>query len=240
MNRLIATIRRDMTVQYRYRLYAVTGFMVLVWGVLLRLVARVGQADAGALVPAFLVFNLIITTFYFMAALLLFEKDEGTLTALVTTPLRGRDYLASKVVTLTLLALVESLLIVVLLFGTAYRWIPLLGGTTLLGVMYVLAGFISVVRYDAINAWLMPSVVVVTALVLPLLAHFGLVGSWLYYLHPTGPALRLVEAAFVPMQPGVVGLAAAAALLWTGAAFMWARRRFQRFVVRTARTSSYR
>ena len=234
MNRLLATLRRDITLQNRYRLYAVSGFMVLVWGVLLSLFPQTARANAALLVPAFMVFNLIVTTFFFMAALLLLEKGEGTLAAIIATPLRDAEYLASKVLTLTLLALAESLLIIVLLFGTDVHWGLLLSGATLLSALYVLVGFIAVVRYDSINAWLMPSVVVVTFLMLPLLPHFGLTSPLPFYLHPTWPALRLVEAAYVPVSSGQKIYAAGTALLWLGVAFGWARHQFRRFVVRTA------
>jgi fluoroquinolone transport system permease protein len=234
MNRLLATLRRDVMLQNRYRLYAVSGIMVLVWGVLLSLIVRNLQADAALLVPAFIVFNLIVTTFYFMAALLLLERDEGMLTVIVTTPLRAVEYLSSKVLSLTVLALVESLLIILLLFGAHAQWAPLLAGATLLGMQYVLVGFISVVRYDSINEWLMPSVPVVVILVLPLLAHFGFVSHQLFYLHPTWPALRLVEAAYAPVAGGELMLAGAAAACWLGLTAHWARRRFLHFVIRTA------
>ena len=37
---------------------------------------RTPQADAATLVPVFLVFNLVITTFYFVAGIVLLEKGE--------------------------------------------------------------------------------------------------------------------------------------------------------------------
>jgi fluoroquinolone transport system permease protein len=234
MTRFPATLWRDIIQQNRYGLYAISGAMVLVWGVLLSLLLRNLHAGAAVLVPAFVVFNLIITTFYFMAALLLLERDEGMLSVIITTPLRDVEYLASKVVSLTVLALAESLLIVILLFGVRAQWGPLLAGATLLGAQYVLLGFMSVVRYDSINEWLMPSVAVVIILVLPLLAHFGFVSRQFFYLHPTWPALRLVQAAYIPVGGGEIVLAGGGAALWLGLMFVWARRRFRRFVILTA------
>jgi fluoroquinolone transport system permease protein len=238
MKRFFATLRLDVQLQYRYRIYAVSGFMILVWGVLLSLFPQTARLYAATLVPAFLVFNLIVTTFYFMAALILLEKDEGMLTVLVTTPLRDLEYLGSKVLTLTFVALAESLLIVVLLFGTEFHWLPLLSGTTLLGALYVCVGFITVVRYDAINAWLIPSMVVVTILVLPLLAHFGMTSPLWFYLHPCWPALRLMEAAYAPVTTGQMACVAGAAVFWPAVSLIWARQWFRRFVVRTAGMSS--
>lgn len=236
MRRLLATLRRDVVLQVRYRLYAVSVFVVVVWGVLLSLLPVAARTDAAVIVPAFLVFNLIVTTFYFVGALVLLEKDEGMLAAIVTTPLRDAEYLLSKVITLTALGVAESLLVVVLLFGARFRWELLLTGTVLLGALYVLAGFLAVARHDSLNEWLLPSVPVVMLLLLPLLGHFGLVDRRLFWLHPAAPGLLLLQAACGPSSQGEIAWGVLGSLAWLGVGFAWARRRFDRFVVRTAGT----
>ena len=125
MKRLVSVFRWDVTLQYRYKFVAVSVGMVLFWGSLFSLIPGIGRVDAGVVVPAFFVINLYVTTFYFISGLVLFEKSEGVLTMLAATPLRDVEYLLSKVVSLTLLALVESLLIVVAVLGTVGEWVPL-------------------------------------------------------------------------------------------------------------------
>jgi fluoroquinolone transport system permease protein len=233
--RLVATIRRDVALQARYRLYAVSVFVVVVLGGVLHLLPGAARADALLVVPAFVLFNVVVTTFYFVGALVLLERDEGTLTALVATPLRDAEYLLSKVITLTALAAVETLLVVLLLFGLGFDWPLLLAGTMLLGALFVLVGFVSVVRYASIDRWLMPSVPAVTALMLPALSHFGLVGEWLYYAHPAGPAFLLLRAASgAEVVATSVAFGRVGALAWVAVAFVWARRRYERHVVREA------
>jgi fluoroquinolone transport system permease protein len=234
VRRLFATMRRDVTLQIRYRLYAVSVFVVLVWGVLLSLLPVAARTETAMVVPAFVVFNLIVTTFYFVGALVLLERDEGMLSAIVTTPLRDAEYLLSKVITLTALAVAESLLVVVLLFGVRFRWDLLLAGTAFLGALYVLAGFLAVARHDSLNEWLLPSVPVVMFLMLPLLAHFGLVDRRLFWFHPAAPGLLLLQAACAPSSNGEIAYGVLGSLAWLGAGFTWARRRFDRFVVRAA------
>ena len=231
MKRLISVFRWDVTLQYRYKFVAVSVGMVLFWGVLFSLIPGIGRADAGVVVPAFFVINLYVTTFYFISGLVLFEKSEGIPTMLATTPLRDVEYLLSKVVSLTLLALVESLLIVLAVLGAGGEWVPLLSGAFLLGALFALAGFIVVVRYDSINSFLIPSVLYVTALLLPLLPHFGLADRTIFYLHPAEPALALMRAAYMPKGVWEMVYAVAAALGWVGIGFIVARRRFYRFVV---------
>ena len=97
MRRFLASLRRDALLLVRYKLVAVSLFVVVFLGGLLRFVPEAMRPAPDAIVPAFVVVNFMVTTFYFMCGLVLFEKGEAVLTALVTTPLRDREYLLSKV-----------------------------------------------------------------------------------------------------------------------------------------------
>jgi hypothetical protein len=98
----------------------------------------------------------------------------------------------------------------------------------------VLAGFIAVARFDSLNEYLLPAIPIVVALMLPLLDHFGLVRSPLFYLHPVQPALVLMRAAFAPAPPWQIAYGVLGSLFWLWVASIWARHSFSRFVVRTA------
>jgi fluoroquinolone transport system permease protein len=219
---LSAAIRNDVVLQVRYGLYAVSLVMVLFWGALLVGASRNLSLSTAALLPALVVVNLLITTLYFMAALVLFEKAEGVLAALVVTPLGSSSYLFSKAISLTLLATVETFAIAAIVFKDI-RWPSAIAGSLFLGFFYVCAGFIAVSPFSSINRFLMPSVLVVTFLLLPLLGHFELVPRSLMLLHPIEPSLRLMTGGGLP--------AAAAACGWCVAAFFLAKRAFDRFVV---------
>jgi len=185
-------------------------------------------------IPTLLMLNLIITTYFYVAALVLLEKDEGTLAGLVVTPLRPYEYLMSKVVSLTLLAIVETLLVVVLVFGVHFRPFPILAGMIMLGAFYTLAGFVAAARYDAINAYLLPAGVGVGLLILPLIDHLSLWHNPIFWLHPTQPALVLLRSAFgrAAVWETTYGLLGGA--FWLGLSLLWARRIFRHFVIRTA------
>jgi hypothetical protein len=86
--------------------------------------------------------NLLINGFFFMAGLVLLEKGEGTLEAQVVTPLRTGEYLASKVITLTVLSLLESVLLVLLAVGLDINWLALLAGVALMTPLLALAGYL--------------------------------------------------------------------------------------------------
>ncbi len=231
MIRLAASLRRDALNQYRQGLYAVTLFLVAVFAVLLSLLPPGLREYSAMIVPPFLAVNLIITTFYFTAAMVLLEKGEGMLPMLIVTPLRPWEYLASKSITLSLLALVETFLILLPFFGLDFSWLLLTTGAILLGAIYCLSGFTAVIRFGSINTFLLPSVLWVTILVLPLLSHFGLLPRWFFFWHPLEPGLTLARSAFSNSpgwQPlyGLIG-----SVFWIGMLLVLAGKGYERFAV---------
>lgn len=114
MSRLAATIRTDVQVQFRNGFYFATALVVIFSILFLRWLPPEG---AMLVLPVVVLGNVLVNTFYFVSGLLLLERIEGTFVAQSVTPLRDDEVLASKVGTLTVLSLVESLLIAVAVFG---------------------------------------------------------------------------------------------------------------------------
>ena len=228
MRRLLATVRCDVTLQFRHGFYYATAF-VLIFCVVV--VSRIPSLNLSWLLPALLLGNLLLNTFYFIGGLILLEKGEGTLEAQVVTPLRTWEYLASKVGTLALLGLVENTVIVMLLVGLGFNLLLLAASLVLTAAIYCLAGVIAVVRYHSINEYLMPSVLYTSILLAPLLSYIPQWDTWLLYLHPLQATLLLAQAAFqpAPRWHAVYGVMYSA--LWIGLLAHFSRRAFVRFIV---------
>ena len=228
LRRLSATLYWDIQLQARNGFYYVGALMLLMRTVL---GSQVPTVTLAWLFPAYILTNLAVNTFYFMGGLLLLEKEEGTLEAQVITPLRHTEYLASKIITLTLLGAVENMAVVALTYAGEYRLAPLLAGSILMGTIFTLAGFLTVVRYDSINEYLLPSMLIIGLLSAPLLFYFELSTSWLFCLHPMQGGMILLKAAFQPVPIGQIMYAMAASVLWIGLLFQAGQRTFHRFVI---------
>ncbi len=229
MKRLLATIRWDFQLQIRNGFYYAAVFVAVVLVVLLN---QLPEASRGFLLPVVLAENLVINAFYFMGGLVLLEKGEGTLEAQIVTPLRTWEYLVSKVVTLTVLSVVEALAIVIFSYGPGFNWLPLVGGIMLLSVFFVLLGFIAVARYDSINEYLFPSFLFTAILSAPLVFYFGFWDSPALYLHPVQAPLELLKAAFGTAAAWQWPYALAYGGLWIAGIFGLTTRSFYRFVIR--------
>ena len=229
--RLLVTIWLDMRLQWRNGFYAASLFVLA----LLALVfPRLGVIPQAWFLPLMVVSNMPLNTFYFLGALVLLEKGEGTLEAQVVSPLRTWEYLAAKIFTLTVLSLVEAVVIVMIVFGLQFNLLLFALGVMQAAVLFCLVGFLVVIRYDSINAYLIPSVFFLILLLLPLLETAGLMSSPLFYLHPFQPALVLLNASFgvVPAWQVVYGLVVGA--LWLLILARLSFQSFAQFVVRRA------
>jgi fluoroquinolone transport system permease protein len=228
MRRLLATIHCDVTLQLRQGFYYATAFVLVVC---VAIVSRIPTLNLSWLLPALVLGNLMMNTFYFIGGLILLEKGEGTPEAQVVTPLRTWEYLASKIGTLTLLALVENIVIVILLAGFRFDMLPMATSIVLTSILYCLAGVVAVVRYDSINEYLMPSVLYSSLLSAPLLPYMIQWDGWVLYLHPLQATLLLAQAAFQPIVYWQLIYGVLYPMLWVSVMVYFGHRAFRRFII---------
>ncbi len=203
MRRLICAMKNDVRIHLRSQLYTIgiaLGLLVAI------VIARMFKPqDLMALAPALVVFLAGGTTMLYAAAMLIFEKDEGTLNALLVSPLKTSEYLLSKVITLTLLELVEALIMI----GAAMammslsmrvsmpRLIPFFGGIVAIGVIHTLLSLALVLRYKNITDFFIP-ILLYSMLVLPLpmLYLSGVLEHWLVLFVPMTAPIMLLKGAY--------------------------------------------
>lgn len=225
MNRLAATLVCDIRLQVRNGFYYAAGFVALINILIL---AQLPSEALAYWMPLLILSNLLINTFYFIAGQVLLEKGEGTLHAQVVTPLKNSEYLASKVLSLTLLSLAENLLIVLAGYGMEFNLILLVLGMVGAAAIYTLCGFLAVSKYGSINEYLFPSFLYTLAFLPPFLSYAGLEEGWLY-LHPLRAPLVLVQGAFAGIEAGNLMYGVSYSILWMVVLFILGRRVFVRF-----------
>lgn len=237
MRRLVATLRHDARLQARHWIYVV----VVAVSVILPLALRVffEPAQLQFFMPLLALAGVNVTAFFLVAMLLIRQRDEGTLNVLLVTPLRPAEFLASKVITLALLALVEGFLIAGLAYGLDFvvPWLVL--AVLQRAALGVALGVALAVRFPSITRFLMPAILVMLTLDLPVLWYLGVLESPIFFAGPTMPSLILAQAAFV--DGGATPVHLAYALIYgplvVVAALVWAARSLDRFVVRAEAVS---
>ncbi len=211
MGRLAHTLRWDITLQVRNGFYAVTTLVLLMWAALL---IPLPALDTAWLLPPLILSNLVVGSFYFVGAIVLLERAEGSLLARAVTPLRGGEYLMARIISLSLLALLENVGIAILFQGTGFAPLPLAGGIVLGTALFCLAGLITVAPYGSLNAYLLPSAAVCGVLALPTITALTRWEHPLLYLHPLAPAMLLLRGAFRPLAAWELAYCLGASALW--------------------------
>jgi fluoroquinolone transport system permease protein len=229
MSVLASAIRMDLLLQRRYGFWYATAFVILLWIGVLRLVP---DSLVGIAMPYLLMADLEFMMF-FIAGAVFFEKGERTLFALQITPLRFRHYLTSKLVTMSALALVTCVVVVLVDYGFGVESFAFVAAVVSMALLMVLVGIVTAPLYPSISEWLMPSTLVLALANAPALDYSGLVPHVLFYLVPTEGPLLLLGAAFD--QVNLAGWQVAYALgypaLWIAGLCLVARRVFDRYVV---------
>ena len=230
MSRVSSAMRWDITLQWRQGFYYVCVFAAIAWIVFF---SQFSKEHLQYLLPPFLLLSLNITTYFFVAGLVLFEKGEGALEGLVVTPLRTKEYLISKTTTLTVLALIENLLIIILVYGFGFELLPLIAGLVLMSVVYVLIGFVIVARYDSISEYLMPASLFIGVLQLPWIGYFELWYPQAFYVFPTQGPLLLLKWAFQPIETWQIMYAVVSSVVWVAVFYVLAHKSFHKFITKT-------
>ena len=230
MSRLSNTLRLDSRLQARHKVYVIIA--VAVFGLALALRALLTPDQLQFFMPLLVMYGVSMTTVFLVGVLLLIERNEGTLNVVMVSPLRPDEYLASKVVTLTALALVESAIMAVVAYGLGFSFGWLVLAVVMRASMGVAIGVVVGVRYSSITRFLLPAIVASLAFDVPNIWYLELWPSPLFYLWPSMPPLLLAKAAFIPVDPLQLVYAFGYGTLAVGAALMWASRAIDRFVVR--------
>lgn len=237
-NRSLTALRTmlawDVRLQIRYGFYAVYAILTAVFVLGLQMLGPEIRTSAAVLL---IVTDPTLLGFYFIAAMVLFEKREGVLDALVVSPLGKRGYLVSKVLTLSLLAVLAATLVAVVGHGSTSRLPVLIVGVALSASMFVLIGFVAVARFDSINEYFLSAVGWGTILFLPLFGYVGIIETRLFYLLPAQPTLVLVTGGFRPLAAWEMLYGISYLLVGNLVAYVWARRAFHRHIIRDSSSS---
>ncbi len=192
--RVLHALRLEFILQVRQRFLHAAIFSGLIWLAVLLPLSRSLRPVAE---PYILLGDTCVIGFFFVAGTVFFEKQERTLTAVVSTPLRFWEYLAAKVVLLVMVSLAVALVVAALSHGFHFRLIPLVAGIVLGTPLMLLIGFITSLPFASISDWFLAATIPLAVMTVPPVLYFS--GVWvngLAYLVPTQGPLLLFGAAF--------------------------------------------
>jgi fluoroquinolone transport system permease protein len=231
MRRLASALRLELTLQVRQKFLHAAVFSGLLWLAVLLPMPRDLRPVAE---PYILLGDVAIIGFFFIGGSVFFEKQERTLGAVISTPLRFEEYLTAKLAVLLLVSLSIALCVVTIAHGFAFDPLPLVVGVVLGTLLMLLVGFITSLPFSSVSDWFMSATIPLAVMTgLPVLSYSGVWDSPVLYLIPTQGPLMLLGYAFdqvtlMPWQTAYAVLYPAASL----AALFWAAKLlFGRYVI---------
>lgn len=194
MMRLLTAIRLELTVANRQKFLHAGVFSGLIWlAVLLPMPLHLRPVAE----PYVLAGDIAIIGFFFIGGSVFFEKQERTLGAIISTPLRFWEYLVAKLVVLVAISLFVALVVSTVADGFTYRPMPLIGGVVLGTLLMLLVGFITSLPFASVTDWFLAATIpLAIMLVPPLIFYSGLWPHPVLYVVPTQGPLLLLGAAF--------------------------------------------
>lgn len=228
MKNLMASIKNDMILQYKYGFY----FVYAILSVAYILIIRFSPEEYRQLVALAVIFSdPALLGFFFIGAIVLLEKSERVLTFLVITPLRDMEYILSKMISLSILSLISSLLIFILGNGMNGNIFLLVISVTLVSMLFVAIGLIAVSKFKTVNEYLMTAVGYTIVLLVPVIQLTGLVDMFVLKLWPTYGALILIKASFYSVPLIEVGCGLVNAFFYLAMAYTVALKLFRKYIV---------
>lgn len=235
MSRFSASVRTDFQVQVRNNLYAIGIIVSAILAVAMAYLVRPDQMPIVAVAALILIAGG--STLLYVGAMIIFEKDEGTVRALTVSPVRSWEYLGAKVATLTLIATLETAIIVggaMLILGAAASFpnvLLLILATWAMGALYTLIGVVLVVRFRSITDFLVPLSLIATVLQLPFFYFLGIFSHPALLAIPTAAPAMILWGAYYPLAPWEWAYALGYTTLLLAGLSFWANASFKRYIV---------
>jgi fluoroquinolone transport system permease protein len=226
--RIGVATRNDVRLQWRQGFYGAYALVTALYVVLLRFT----PVGAYPRVVPFLVFSdPAVFGFFFAGALVILERDDAMMQTLFVTPLGVGEYVAAKVLSLTMIAVATSVAIAAGAVGRGVDWRLLTAGVALTAALIIQIGIALASRFGTINRFMLAGSAATAILAAPLLPFSGIVDwPWVRVL-PTHASLVLIGGAF--SSPSPTPAASAMAVAWlvvcNAAAYVWARLWIERY-----------
>ncbi len=235
MSNLKNMLRWEFLLLSRYKIIHISILSVVLYFLTTRAVESLkGQTQVHSVL---LFFDPALIGIMFVGALVLFEKSENVLQALVITPMNTDDYLLSKIISLTTLSVISAAIFIglmVIFNGISFNIFYLISGIILTSVMLILLGFILVSRVNSINGYLLGMMIGFIGLTFPpLLQLFGLFENPIFYLWPTQASFILFDGVFnaAALQTWEIAYGIGYQVFWIVLFYFFAKKAFYKHIV---------
>lgn len=226
--RLLNAIKYDVLSQFRYGFYYAYIAILLVYYTLLSNVPEDILNEARVLV---IFCDPSAIGYFIIGGLLLLEKDQNTLENLFVTPIRIYEYLFSKVISLTFLAVASSLVIVFTSWDGGINLFTFMIGIVLTSIFFTLLGLTAAVYANSLNEYLFKAPLIISVFYLPVLGYLEIYDHFVFNLIPGKASLVLLQGGFENLEPWTFLYGVSALSVWIVIVYWIAYQSFQKRII---------
>lgn len=199
----------DMRFQARYGFYLLYGFLTVLYVVLLFSFPPSWKEN----VAAVLIFSdPAAMGLFFMGAVVLFEKNQRVTSFFAVSPLRAWEYVASKVLSLSLIELLVAAVLAVSADCRSLLFVLL--GTFLSSVLFTLIGMIIATKIMSLNQFILATVPVEILVFVPAILHLAGITPDCLRIYPANACMDLIACRDFSMAGLILTVALMAVLLF--------------------------
>lgn len=232
MNTLLKAIKWDARLIYKYGIVAVAFAIALIYSILFLFINTAGYEK---LIAALVFSDPVMYGFLFTAVMILFEKDANTHQVLAVTPLTTSQYILSKAIVFSILAMVTGSGIMLAAWPAYFNFLWFFVAVVLSAALFVFVGVVGVSYVNSFNEFILIIPLVLAPVCLPFLPFFNLADSWLFYLIPTQASLLLFEASVSKIENWQLFYALLYMVVLNYLVYLWAFTSYNKRIIKTDR-----
>lgn len=133
---------------------------------------------------------------FFIGGIIMLEKVQGIIDYVIVTPLRIREYIFSKVISLAFLSVVAGCAISIVTYSHKVNWLVLIIGILLTSVLYTLLGILICTKCKSVNEFMVKMIPYMLIFTIPCLSLIGFKYSYVFTIFPSVATIRIVFGAY--------------------------------------------
>ena len=219
--RITNALKSDIRFQFNHGFYFIYILVTVCYIVILQKIPDSAIKDY--LIPLIIYTDPAVLGFFFIGGIVMLEKQQGITDCLAVTPLDPKEYLISKTLSLSVVALFASLAIAVL-SGSRINMALLVIAILLSSAFFTLYGFLAAGGCRTVNQYFLRAVPLMLLAIFPCFTVIGFPYSWLFRALPSVSGMVLMLAAGLNITFIEVLLSMAVMCVWIGLMFLTALR----------------
>jgi fluoroquinolone transport system permease protein len=204
MQKLLNLVKWDIKFQLNNGLYIAGAVLSMVWIFVLILFPSTSMSYV---IPIVVLSDVGTMGMLFIAAIVFFEKGQGSIKALIVTPVKPKTYIQAKVISLLCFVMLATFFVIIaptIIKGISINLFMYTIAVTLIATSYILLGFILSAYFKSFTDFIFPMGLAFMILNLPLLYLFEIKSlepfRGLMYILPSHGMVILLKGMFEPQK----------------------------------------